>query len=226
VTAPARVWLFDIDGTLVDTGGAGLCALSKAAEDCFGGRAPFLDLHGSTDLGVVEGILAHYGEAYSPEKVEGFFSRYHICLEQQLAGRSFPGKVLPGVSVLLERLARDERNILGLLTGNTELGAAIKLRHYELDSYFSFGAYGSDHADRNLLGPIALSRGGQLHSVDFQPREAIVVGDTPKDVACAKALGSPCLAVATGKFSKDDLLACGADWAVESLEVIPAGLIA
>jgi phosphoglycolate phosphatase-like HAD superfamily hydrolase len=215
----AELWLFDIDGTLVDTGGAGMRALQEAAIECFGGEGPELDLAGSTDLGVVAGIAAHFGREACAETAGGFFARYQDRLEWNLAHGDFPGRVLPGVSRLLERLGADGR-IIGLLTGNTAAGAAAKMRHFGLARYFAFGAYGCDHADRNLLGPVALARAAAHAGREFAPADTLVIGDTPKDIACARAVGARCLAVATGRFSVSDLRAAGADQVVETLEEI------
>jgi phosphoglycolate phosphatase len=139
-------------------------------------------------------------------------------LDLNLRYGQFPGRVFPGVTDLLGKLAADSSVGVGLLTGNTAGGAAAKMRHYGLAGYFPFGAYGSDHADRNLLGPIALQRAAAHASRNFTAKETWVIGDTPKDIACAHALGARCLAVATGQFTAKQLEAYGADQVVESLE--------
>ncbi len=216
----AKLWLFDIDGTLVDTGGAGLRSLQEAAVECFGGACPEPDLAGSTDLGVLAGILAHFGRPAEEEIAETFFSAYLRRLEWNLAHGEFPGRVLPGAAALLETLHGCDGVSVGLLTGNTAGGAAAKMRHYGLHGYFAFGAYGCDHADRNRLGPLALERASVHAGRPFSPDETLVIGDTPKDVACAKALGARCLAVATGRFRAEELRACGADRVVATLEEI------
>lgn len=214
----ATLWLFDIDGTLVDTGGAGMRALQEAAEELFGGKGPELDLAGSTDLGVVAGIFNHFGEACGPLETERFFSTYLSRLEWNLAHGGFPGKVLPGVVDLLDELSALSGITVGLLTGNIAGGAAAKMRHFGLDRHFPFGAYGCDHADRNLLGPIALERAARHAGRAFLPVETVVIGDTPKDIACARALGAPCVAVATGRFTVEDLRSAGADRVVATLK--------
>lgn len=214
----AKLWLFDIDGTLVDTGGAGMRALQEAAIECFGGEGPPLDLAGSTDLGVLAGILAHFERPHGKEEEALFFGTYLRRLEWQLAHGGFPGRVLPGAADLLEKLAGVSGVTVGLLTGNVADGAAAKMRHYGLLHHFAFGAYGCDHADRNLLGPVALERAAIHAGRDFTAEETLVIGDTPKDIACARAMGARCLAVATGKFSADQLRACGADMVVQGLD--------
>lgn len=215
---PAKLWLFDIDGTLVDTGGAGMRALQEAAIECFGGEGPPLDLAGSTDLGVLAGILAHFERPHGREEEVLFFSTYLRRLEWQLAHGGYPGRVLPGAADLLDKLAVDPDITIGLLTGNVADGAVAKMRHYGLLHHFGFGAYGCDHADRNRLGPVALERAAVHAGRDFAAAETLVIGDTPKDIACARAMGARCLAVATGKFSPEQLRACGADMVVQGLD--------
>lgn len=209
--------LFDIDGTLVDTGGKGMAALRKTAVEIFGTEGPPLDLAGSTDLGILENLYIHFGVDQTEEQTHRFFEAYHRHLEASLEGIPAEGKVLDGVIELLEHLATVEHAQLALLTGNTDLGAQIKLRHYRLDHHFTFGAYGSDRADRNLLGHIALERAFAITGRAFDPDHTLIIGDTPKDIACAHAIGAKCLAVATGRFSSDELNQAGADWVLGSL---------
>jgi phosphoglycolate phosphatase-like HAD superfamily hydrolase len=209
--------LFDIDGTLVDTGGKGMSALKKTAIEVFGSDGPPLDLAGSTDLGILANLYVHFEIEPSEERTHRFFEIYHKHLQESLEANSSEGKVLDGVLELLEDLAISEHAQLGLLTGNTELGAEIKLRYYGLHQHFSFGAYGSDRADRNLLGHIALERALAVTGKTFTPERTLIIGDTPKDIACAHAIGARCLAVATGQFTAEQLKQAGADWVLGSL---------
>lgn len=215
------LWLFDIDGTLVDTGGAGLLALKEAAVERFGGEGPELDLAGSTDSGIIANMLAHFGVPENPDEIERFYAFYLERLEWNLVHGGFEGRVLPGVTELLDRLAEDDDATVGLLTGNIAGGAATKMRHYDLDHHFGFGAYGCDFVDRNLLGPVALERASEYVGHNFSAEETLVIGDTPKDINCAHAMGSKCLAVATGRFSAEKLRASGADMVMESLVDFP-----
>jgi phosphoglycolate phosphatase len=209
--------LFDIDGTLVDTGGKGMTALKKTAIEVFGSDGPPLDLAGSTDLGIIANLYLHFEVEPTEERTHRFFEIYHKHLEQSLESDPTEGKVLDGVFELLEELAVGQHAQLGLLTGNTELGAEIKLRHYGLDHHFGFGAYGSDRADRNLLGFIALERAMAVTGKRFTPERTLIIGDTPKDIACAHAMGARCMAVATGQFTAEQLEQAGADWVLGSL---------
>ncbi len=210
--------LYDIDGTLVDTGGAGMNALSEAAEQFFGAPAPALDLAGSTDLGIVKNLLDHYGRSNSSIDINDFFDIYHDRLEANLASGRFPGFVHPGVAEHIETFI-NQGAAIGLLTGNTSRGAAIKMKHFMLDHHFPFGAYGDDFADRNLLGPVALNRASVLYSKNYNPQRTLVIGDTPKDIACAKAMGASCLAVATGQFSVESLQDHGATYVWQNLTI-------
>lgn len=209
--------LFDIDGTLVDTGGKGMAALQKTALEVFGGDGPPLDLAGSTDLGILENLYVHFGIEASKEKTHAFFEAYHCHLADSLESNPGEGRVLDGAMDLLENLATKEYAQLALLTGNTSLGAEIKLRHYGLGSHFSFGAYGSDRANRNELGVIALARAFAITGRQYHPERTLIIGDTPKDIACAHAIGARCLAVATGQFTAGQLEQAGADWVIGSL---------
>lgn len=207
----SRLLLFDIDCTLIDTGGAGMAALKEAACELFGAEGPALDLAGSTDSGIVDGMLEHFGSDVSHEE---FYQVYLSRLDPHLA--FFSGRVLPGVNELLVSLRSDHAS-MGLLTGNIAAGAKAKLVHYELDHFFPYGAYGDDHSDRNLLGPVALERASRHHGISFEAKDAVVIGDTPKDIACGKAIGAKTLAVATGGFSEEMLTDHGADLVVADL---------
>lgn len=212
------LYLFDIDGTLVDTGGAGMAALDETTRAIFGDAGPPLDLAGSTDLGIVIGIHEHFSVEPTRARINAYFAFYQERLDWNLAHGGHPGRVLDGVTVLLEELAGRAGVTLGLLTGNIAGGAASKVRHYGLAGHFAFGAYGCDHPDRNRLGPIALERAAAHAGRAFTPEETWIIGDTPKDIACARAIGARCLAVATGRFTVAELEACDADRVVKSLD--------
>lgn len=212
------LYLFDIDGTLVDTGGAGMAALNEATREVFGEEGPPLDLAGSTDLGIVLGVHAHFQVEPTPDSIGAYFAIYQQRLDWNLAQGGFPGRLLGGVTELLGALAGRPGATVGLLTGNISGGAASKVRHFGIASHFPFGAYGCDHHDRNRLGPIALERAAKHAGRSFTAGETWVIGDTPKDIACAHAIGARCLAVATGNFSASELEAHGADRVIESLD--------
>ena len=209
--------LFDIDGTLVDTGGAGVTALQDAAVEVFGGVGPPLDLAGSTDGAILRGFFEYFERQYDPAIEEGFYQSYLSRIRENLQNPNYGGHLLGGVNALLASL-KEEGHSLGLLTGNIERGAMLKVAYHGIVDYFQFGAYGDDHWDRNKLGPIALQRAKKSIGLRFSQDEILVIGDTPKDVACAHAFGAKCVAVATGNFSEEELVACGADRTVPDLE--------
>lgn len=212
-----KLLLFDIDGTLVDTGGAGMRALQQACAQVFGDHGPALDLAGSTDAGILLEMLNHFGHLPELADSHQFYRVYLDHLAVNLDSGQFGGRVLPGVADLLAALAATGGFHLGLLTGNIHAGARVKMRHFQLDHYFPVGAFGDDHHDRNRLGPIALRRASGHFGQRFEPSDVWVIGDTPKDIACARALGSPCLAVATGRFSSAELTAAGATAVADNL---------
>jgi len=211
------LYLFDIDGTLVDTGGAGMQSLNEATLSIFGEGGPQLDLAGATDLGIIHGLHQHFEIDATPDRIDAYFTYYHERLEWNLAHGTFEGCLIDGVSELLQALSQRDQCGIGLLTGNTADGAKVKVTHYGVANYFAFGAYGSDHQDRNQLGPIALKRAQEHLGREFDAKDTWVIGDTPKDIACAHAMGARCLAVATGSFTADQLTDFGADKVTESL---------
>jgi len=223
VKSDARLLLFDIDGTLIDTGGAGLISLSEGFYLAFPEHRdrvfPPLELGGATDNGLVMHLFDHFGLEDLPHHRSRFFESYAAQLAGSLErfSQEGRGRLLPGVVELLEALAEDEDHVLAVLTGNTEAGAKIKLRHFRIDHYFAVGAYGDDHHDRNELGPIARERVRQHCGKEFRPEEIVVIGDTLRDIACARALGAKVIAVATGAASREELAAAGPDLLLDDL---------
>lgn len=219
-----RLLLFDIDGTLLDSGGAGLGALRDGILSAFdlhhrAGDLPELDLAGATDASVARQLFAALEIRDTTEHRVRFFEAYAVCLEEAFADRQRgAARLLPGVQQLLDRLDAEDAFLLGLLTGNIETGARIKLNHFGVDRFFGFGAFGDDAEHRDELGPIALER-ARRHATPtpIDGAAAIVIGDTPRDVACARAAGMKCLAVATGNFRPEALAASEPDHLLEDL---------
>ena len=213
--------LFDIDGTLLDTRGAGAGALLDATEQVLGlprNEVPTLDLAGATDGSVIRKLFEDAGLPLDTTRVEAFRECYLGCLEARLSHADFPGRLLLGVTSLLERLATDSRLSLGLLTGNWRQGARLKLERFGIHGYFADGGFGDDGEHRNDLGPVAVRRMEAAAGRAFPADRVIVIGDTPKDIACAHAMGARCLAVATGMFTHE-LLTPFQSWKVmHSLE--------
>ena len=200
-----RLILWDIDSTLVNTGSAGQHALVRATIEWFGGDGDLsgVEIAGRTDRAIAHQIMEKYGKPATTENVDAFLDRYVSLLPDELPKRD--GRVLPGVRELLEDLAQQPDKTLGLLTGNLERGAKLKLEHYDLWQFFPFGAFADDHHDRNALGPCAVHRAAAHAGFEFRPEQVDVVGDTGHDIACGKAFGARTIAVATGSWSRERL---------------------
>ena len=215
-----KLVLFDIDGTLVLTGGAGLRAMNRAIEATFG-HADGLDgipLAGRTDWSILVDAVGKVGRQIDDGLLRTLRDRYLANLAIEI---DHPGKgtkaVMPGIRELLEALAARDDVFVGLLTGNFEEGARIKLGHFDLWRYFACGAFGGDAADRNALVPFAVERARQCGLPHIATSDVLVVGDTPHDVACAYAAGAVPVAVATGGYSVDQLRESGAEIVFQDL---------
>ena len=215
----ARAVLFDIDGTLISSGGAGAVAWREAFQELHGVPA---DIGRFTDAGMTDPevgrrtFTAVLGHAPSPGELARVLAARQRHLPKAVA-ESSGYRVLPGVRERLDQLHRDGC-LLGLTTGGTEAAAHIKLARGELNHYFSFGGYGSDSPDRTELTRRALERAGTVlgHAVD--PASVPVVGDTPLDIEAAHGVGAIGVGVATGHYSVEELRAAGADHVLRTLE--------
>jgi phosphoglycolate phosphatase-like HAD superfamily hydrolase len=220
-----KLILFDIDGTLVLTGGAGLRAMNRAFERIVGGREVLdgIPVAGRTDWIILHDALTKIGRDLDDQLFAALRDGYLAHLEEEIQhpGRGVKG-VMPGVRELLDDLERREDVFLALLTGNFEEGARIKLAHFDLWRYFRCGAFGDDAADRNALVPFALSRARRCGAPHLQPSDILVVGDTPYDVACALASGAVPVGVATGSFTPQELRRSGAEIVFPDLSDIDA----
>ncbi len=213
----ARFILFDIDGTLLDSGGAGIEALSAALAELSGVKNGFegIECAGKTDLSIIREGLSRCGLPSGSEAVRQFILQYIGHLNTSIHNGKGHAKV--GVHELLTKLNSIPELHLGLLTGNVEPGARIKLKKYEMNDYFALGAFGDDHEDRNQLLPIAIKRfkAGFDEHLDYS--DCLIIGDTPRDVTCASVFGAHSLAVATGPFSVEVLRQTEATLALEDL---------
>jgi phosphoglycolate phosphatase len=217
---PPTLLLFDIDGTLVLTGRAGLRAMVRTFEAEFGVPDAFRDvaMGGRTDSWLLSQALATWGIDDTPEHHARFRAGYLPRLAEEIVhpGTGTKG-VMPGVRALLDALGEHSHLHLALLTGNYRDAAAIKLGHFQLWDYFRFGVFSDDSADRNALVPIARDR-ARAHGVpDRACARVVVIGDTPHDITCAAVAGARSVAVATGGHSRDDLARAGADIALDDL---------
>jgi len=219
MTPVASVVLFDIDGTLVQTARAGVRGMNAAFEELHG-RANALSgvpIAGRTDRAIVSDAFRAAGLDPTTDAIDALRDAYVRHLDVEIRRPAVGGfGVLPGVQRLLERLAGPAVSV-GLLTGNFERGAAIKLAHFDLWRRFAFGAYGDDHLDRRDLVPVACER-CRAAGLEVTPAMMIIIGDTPLDVDCAHAHGAIAVAVATGLYPRETLREAGADVVVETLE--------
>lgn len=194
-----RLVLFDIDGTLISAGRAARESVMVALESVYGwsGEASMHDFSGKTDPQIVREIVA---KVVGPDRCETELPRALARYLEEFSRRLTPDAVKPkpGIPVLLARLAREPRVTLGLLTGNLERGARMKLEPPDFNRYFPFGAFGSDSADRYCLPAVALERARALTGRNFRGKEIVIVGDSIHDVACGRSLGVRSVAVATG----------------------------
>lgn len=211
-----RAIMFDIDGTLVRTGGAGKAAMEAALCEEFGVQLTSEEIpySGRTDLAIGRDLLTAHGiepTANQTKLVEGYLTRLPYYLER------FPGRVCPGVIELLGELRKRSDVVLGLITGNVRRGAERKLGHYGLWENFAVGGFGDDHDDRDDVARAALGAVEGHVGAKLDPADVWVIGDTPLDVKCARAIGAKAVAVATGWHPMDDLVASGPDLALADL---------
>ena len=232
-----KLLLFDVDGTLMLSGGAAVRAMDQAFHEVFGVRGAFehVALAGRTDGSILEdamtrarprrGGLADATADTGAHPADGEVARYKSVYFERFADEILrpvpldPAKpawhrfkgAYPGVRELLDALSRRPDVFLALLTGNYEQGARIKLEYVGLWRYFACGAFGDDSVNRPDLVPVAIERARAAGCPPVRPRDTVIIGDTPLDVACARETGVGCVAVATGGFSVDALSAAGAD---------------
>jgi phosphoglycolate phosphatase-like HAD superfamily hydrolase len=207
-----RVLLFDIDGTLIRSGGAGKAAMEAALRQAFRleeirDGVPY---SGRTDPAIGYDLLALHDLETSAENLSRLHTAYLEVLPQCLATHS--GIILPGIVDTLNRLQRDRKIALGLLTGNVRRGAEYKLGHFGLWEFFAFGGFGDNHSDRNMVARVALENAESHLQKKLDTNDVWVIGDTPHDVTCARSIGAKAVAVATGWNSYEELCETGADW--------------
>jgi len=216
----ARVYLFDIDGTLLQTGGAGWRALTGAMGEEFGvEQLSGIELRGRTDYAIAGELLRLARVPVGPQSRQRLLKSYHARLTLEL--QKGAGGVLPGVWQVLDLLRSDPQAVLGVLTGNGPQGAEIKLRHFGLQERFSIGVYGDRHERRTGLARDALGMLRKQLGADLEGGHVCIIGDTPSDVECALAIEARAVAVATGGFAGEDLVAAGAHLVLRDLTEWP-----
>jgi phosphoglycolate phosphatase len=209
---------FDIDGTLLLSGGAGRVAMTRVMTRMFGvENLVKLDVSGRTDRAIIRDLFAAHDVSWSEDVYREFANHYHQELATCIARCN--GRLLSGVLPLLEALAAHPRISLGLLTGNSQDGAMIKVRHYRIDHYFRFGGFGSEHECRNDVARAALADCRRWAApAEVAGENAWVVGDTVHDVRCGQAIGARIVGVATGGTGKAELISAGADLVIDSFD--------
>jgi phosphoglycolate phosphatase-like HAD superfamily hydrolase len=215
-----KLLLFDIDQTLINTGGPGLRALDRACRDLFGlaNAMSGISPHGKTDPAIVREILRVKLSSPQPisSEIDTVIESYLFFLRDEVSN-SPTYRVLPGILPLLDELGTRTDVLLGLATGNVELGGRIKLERGGLNPYFSFGGFGSDSEDRADLVRTAAAKASCKNGGAIAPSDVFVIGDTPLDIDAGNRCGFSTVGVATGSYSVDQLLAAGATLAVSDL---------
>lgn len=210
------ICLFDIDGTLLASGGAGKAALESAFTEEFQTELRFqVPYSGRTDRAIIRDLLHAHSIDETPDVrrrlFDGYLRRLPGCL------RAHRGRILPGIQELLGHLQARNHCALGLLTGNVRAGAHAKLGHFGLNEHFRFGGFGDEHLDRDDVAREALAVVRRDVDADVRPDNIWVIGDTPLDVQCARAIGARVATVATGVHSFDELIATEPDVALRDL---------
>jgi phosphoglycolate phosphatase-like HAD superfamily hydrolase len=206
-----NIFLFDIDGTLIASGGAGKAAMEAALTTVCGVTevAGRVEYSGRTDRAIVGDLLRMHGAEDTADNARRFFAAYLDHLPGSLAACT--GKVLPGIAALLERLGNDRTALVGLLTGNIRAGARAKLGHFGLHHHFLLGGYGDNHLCRNDVAREAIAEVHRHLNGRFRLEKVWVIGDTPLDIRCARSVGAKVAAVATGWHSREELAAAKPD---------------
>ena len=216
----AKLLLFDIDGTLLRAHGAGLKAMAAAGRAVLGETFSLdgVDFAGNLDPLIFRTAAEQSGLSHDAARHAQFRDLYVRLLEQELTTEEPRIERLPGVRELFDELLEDAHSVLGLLTGNYRASAHAKLRHAGIvPDWFCVGAFGDAAPTRPELVPVAMAQCPPASRAALNPRDVLVIGDTPRDVQCAKVNGCRALAVATGSYSASELDAEGADWVIEDL---------
>ena len=211
-----KLVLFDIDGTLIRSGGAGVRAFEKTFTEIFGLKdaTKQMKFAGRTDVSLVREAFRLFDVDPSEGNFRRFFEHYPKFLDELL--HTSVGGVCEGITRMIEELKRvPEKPTLGLLTGNVRRGAELKLSYYKLWHHFTTGAFADDHEDRNCIAGVAKQRGEELVGRELRGEEIVVIGDTPLDILCGQSIGARVLAVGTGEFGRAELAKTNPTWAVD-----------
>ena len=212
-----KLILFDIDGTLINPGRVGRRSLTEAFYELFSVQDAFSDITmaGKTDIQIIKEALTAHGLASDDGVLPKILTQYvHILRSEINTGRM---SLKPGVMELLNDLETNDGLRLGLLTGNIEQGARLKLNAFDLNRHFLFGGFGDDNEDRTKLLPIAVEKFRDMTNIPIGFSDCIFIGDTPMDIACSSPFGAISVAVSTSPYSFDSLVNAGADFVLEDL---------
>lgn len=219
-----HILFFDIDGTLLRSGGAGQSAMEEAISTEF--QIPLrqveVDCAGRTDSAICRDFFAHFEIEHTEANLQRFQRAYFEHLPRHLSRKD--GIMLPGVPELLAALHELEHVSMGLLTGNLEQGARLKLQHFGIDHYFPWGGFGDIHPDRNDVARSALASARAWHREPLDENKFWVIGDTVHDVTCGRAIGAKVIAVDTGFCDTARLKAAGPDYFFDDLSQTEAFL--
>ncbi len=217
-----RLLLFDIDGTLIHSGGAATRAINRAFEKIYGVQNAMdgIRADGKTEPLILREIFnKHLSRDFIPDEAENIYKEYVNFLREEIT-KTTNFTIISGIKEMLESVSDKRDIILGIASGNIEKGAQIKLRHSRLDSYFKFGAFGSDSENREVLIRIAILRGSKLYNEGRNYSEVFVIGDTPMDIIHGRAAGAKVLCVATGSYSLGELRKYKPDYSIENYDDI------
>ncbi|MGH7494078.1 MAG: HAD family hydrolase [bacterium] len=221
-----KILLFDIDGTLIHSGGSGLHGMNLAFADTWGiaNALQGLQLSGRTDSLILQDALDRHQLTGNAELVEHFKSRYFVHLAADMKHPRPARRLMPGFPEVLEHLQRKDGIHIGLLTGNWIKSAEIKLAYFDLWKYFEFGAFADDESDRNQLVPHAIRRAQEKFDITVARDRVYVIGDTPRDIECARPHAAVAVAVATGEYSAEELRAHAPDYLFRDFSEVEAVL--
>ena len=217
-----KLLLFDIDGTLLHSGGAGKRAMVVAFEQVYGVADGFHDIRmsGKTDGAILREALDMQNLPWVGNQVDHFRKTYFQLLEQEIKILTDMQRLMPGVRPLLERLRGQPHLVLGLLTGNWCRSGFIKLQHFGLDSYFQLGSFADDSERREELLPFVVQRFQAKYAQPLSAGDIFVIGDTPSDIRCARPHGVRTVAVATGPYTIAELKTENPDFPFEDFSAI------
>lgn len=213
-----KLLLFDIDGTLIHSDGAGMRAMTAAFEQLYGIADAFkgVSMAGRTDTSILIDAFINYQLPFTTDDITNFKNRYAELLPIELR-KANKQRIMPGVNQLLEALKKRNNIYIGLLTGNWEVSGRIKLHHFGLNDYFHFGAFADDSPQRDQLLPFAWQRCQARYGCEVKREDIFIIGDTPHDILCAKPHGVRSVAVAAASHSLDDLRPFAPDYLLTDL---------